>query len=87
MNNPLPKIQNLPEHKRKIIFWIIIIILALFLLGFYIKNIQKRLKSIEPEELKKEVQLPSLETELKKILKIKIPEIKMPKINQESCDN
>lgn len=59
------------------------VVLALVLLSFYIKNAQKRLKGTEPEELKKEVQLPSLKEELKKLPKIEIPKIEMPGIDQE----
>jgi len=59
------------------------VVLALVLLIFYIKNVQKRLKGIEPEELKEEVQLPSFEEELKKLPKIEIPKIEMPEIDQE----
>jgi len=83
MGNLLLKIQGLPEPKRKIIFWTIMVVLALVLLSFYIKNVQKRLKGVEPEEFKKEVQLPSLEEDLKKLLKIEIPKIEMPEIDQE----
>jgi hypothetical protein len=83
MRNLLLKIQGLPEPKRKIIFWTVMVVLALVLLSFYIKNVQKRLKGIEPEELKKEVQLPFLEEELKKLLKIEITKIEMPEIDQE----
>jgi len=83
MRNLLLKIQGLPEPKRKIIFWTVMVVLALVLLGFYIKNAQKILKGIEPEELKKEVQFPSLEEDLRKLLKIEIPKIEMPEIDQE----
>ena len=83
MGNLLLKIRGLPESKRKIIFWVTIVILALTLLSFYIKIAQKRLKGIEVEEFKKELQLPFLEEELKKLPKIEIPTIEMPEIDQE----
>lgn len=82
MRNLLLKIQNLPESKRKIILWAVTVILALGLLSFYIKNIQKKFKSLEVKEFKKELQSPFLE-ELKKLPKIEIPKTEIPEINQE----
>jgi hypothetical protein len=83
MKNLLLKIQNLPERKRKIIFWILIVILTLFLLSLYIKNIQKTLKSTDLSKTKEELQFPSLGEELREIPKIEIPKIEMPEIDEE----
>ena len=66
MNN-LEKIQNLPETKRKIIFWFSIIIIAIFLLFFVFNNLQKRLAELETENLKEELQIPALEEELQNL--------------------
>ena len=68
------KIQGLSETKRKIILWSVVIIIGLGLFTFYIKNVQKKLKSFEMEGLKEELQIPSLEKELKEL-----PGIEMPK--------
>jgi len=61
MKNLLTKIQGLPESKRKIIFWISVIIIALVLLIFNIKNAQKRFKNFKTERLKEELPLPKIE--------------------------
>ncbi len=84
MKSLLSKIQGLPEGKRKIIFWAVMIVLALILSGFYIKNAQKRIVNINTEKAKEELQLPYLEEELKKLPKIEIPEIEMPELDQET---
>jgi len=64
------KIQNLPEGKRKIIFWLLMVIISLSLIFFYIKNVQKKLKSFKIEESKKEIP------------KLEMPEIKIPTIGE-----
>ena len=61
MKNLLTKIQGLPESKRKIIFWILVIIIASVLLIFNIKNTQKRFKNFRLERFKEELQLPKIE--------------------------
>lgn len=71
----LEKIQNLPERKRKIILWLIIIIIGLALFVFWAKNFQRKLKSFEKEKFKEELQLPSFQEKLKEIPKIEIPKI------------
>ena len=77
----LNKIQNLPESKRKIILWIIVVIIGIGLLSWYAKNFQQRLKSFQTEEFRKQLQLPSLEKELKGF-----PKIEMPKIDEEKLN-
>jgi hypothetical protein len=71
----ITKIQSLSESKRKIILWLVMIIISLGLFTFYIKSIQKRLKSFEfgPERLKEELKLPSLKKEFESLPKIEIP--------------
>ena len=68
--NPLGKIQKLPESRRKIILWIVIIIIGLTLLNFWLKNFQEKLKGFEMEKFKQELKIPSLEKELKNLPKI-----------------
>jgi len=63
----------LSESTRKIILWLVMIIIGLGLFTFYIKSIQKRLKSFESERFKEELQLPSFEKELESLPKIEIP--------------
>lgn len=71
----LKKIQNLPEKKRKVIFWSIIVIVGIGFLALYVKDVQKRLKTFKIEKIKKELSLPDLQEELKTLPKIEIPEI------------
>jgi len=47
MKNFLKKIQSLPESKRKMIFWFIIIVLGITLFIFYIKGVDKKIKSLQ----------------------------------------
>ena len=65
--NTLQKIQNLPETKRKIIFWSLIVIIALVLLFFVFNNFKKRLAELETEKLKEELKIPALEEELQNL--------------------
>jgi len=69
MKNLLLKIQSFPELIRKIILYSVIIILGLGLFNLYIKIVQKRLMGLQLEKLKEELQLPSLEEELRKYQK------------------
>jgi len=65
----LKRIQNLPLIKRKIIFWVIIVIFGLILFTFYIINIQHRIKTFPREKFLEELKLPELKEELKKLPK------------------
>lgn len=70
----LKKIQNLPEEKRRIILWSIVIIVGFFIFALWIKNTQGKLKSFPKEESK----IPSLRQELQGL-----PRIELPEINEE----
>lgn len=63
--NFLDKLQSLPAKKRKLILWIIIAILAVFLFLIYIQNLQKRIKYNNGGGLKEELQIDKLEEILK----------------------
>lgn len=71
--NFLEKIQNLPEQKRKVILWAVVVILGIGLLTFYIKNIQQKFKNIGKEELQKQLRLPELQEKLRQVPKFEIP--------------
>jgi len=45
--NFLKKIQNSPEYIKKIIFWLVIIILAVVLFLFWLKITEQRIKSFQ----------------------------------------
>ncbi len=80
------KIQNLPEKKRKIILWLIVTIVGLILFGFWVENLQQKLKMFEGKRLKEEFRLPSLQEKLKEMPKIELPEIEMPKISEQELE-
>ena len=69
----LQKLRNLPTNKRKLILWLLIIILGVILFAFYIKNVQKRIKSLEMENIKQELQIPELEKGLDVMREREIP--------------
>lgn len=71
----IERIQNLPEEKRKTIFWLIVIIVGISLLIWWAKNLQMQIKSFQSERIKEELQLPKLEEELKSLPRFKMPEI------------
>jgi len=83
MKDLIKIVRDLPESERKIIFWAVIVIIGLGLFIFYIQNVQKRIKSFEIEKFKEELNLPSLEEEIKGLPKVEIPEIKMPETEEE----
>jgi len=73
------KIQDLPESTRKIIFWVMVIMLSLGLLAWWAQITQNRISSFKGEELKEELGVPFLQEELEKL-----PKIEMPKIDEET---
>ena len=78
VRNFFKKIQGLPESKKKIILWSIVIMLGLILLIWWIKNVQEAIRGFQKEELKKELNVPILEEKLKEMPKIEVPEIEIP---------
>jgi len=69
--NFLRRIQSLPESRKKIILWSVIIVIGLALFILWIKNAQEKLKIFQGGGLN----LPSLKEELKGMPKIEMPEI------------
>jgi ABC-type phosphate/phosphonate transport system permease subunit len=61
------KIQNLPEKKRKMILWTVMILIGLALAIFYVKDLSKRFQDINLENFKEDIQVQFLEKELKDI--------------------
>lgn len=72
----IERIQKLPERKRKIIFWLILIPIVIFSFFLYGKYVQKKLSEIKIEKIKKEFKIPELKEEFKKIPKIEIPKMR-----------
>ena len=69
--NFLRRIQSLPESRKKIILWSVIIVIGFALFILWIKNAQEKLKIFQGGGLN----LPSLREELKGMPKIEMPEI------------
>lgn len=63
------KIQNLSLSTRKIILWVLIIIIGIGLISFYIKNFQKKIINFRAEEFN----LPNFQEEFKDLPEIEIP--------------
>lgn len=66
----LEKVRALPDPQRKIIFWLILIIVSLLLLFFWAKRAKVQLEKLKGEEIESHINLPSFG-------EIKFPEIKM----------
>jgi hypothetical protein len=60
-NEYFKKIQNLSLIKRKVIFWIVIIILTLTLFFLWVKRAQRSIETFPKEEFIEEINLPELE--------------------------
>jgi len=71
--NILYKLQNLSEGKRKIILWLVVIIIGASLLTWYSKNIQQKFKNFQIEKFKEKFKLPSFQEEIKEFPKIEFP--------------
>jgi len=57
----LAKIRNLPLYQRKIIFWIIISLIAILAFSFWLKTTKQKLKEFGKKEFLKEIKLPPFE--------------------------
>jgi hypothetical protein len=73
----LKRIQNLPLIKRKIIFWIILIIFGLVFFTLYIINIEQRIETFPKEKALEELNFPKIEEELKNLPKFEMPKLEI----------
>ena len=73
----LEKIQNLPEEKRRIIFWAALIIIGLAVIGLFAKRIQKSADNFNMVDINRDFQVDVLREEMGKI---EVPDFKMPDI-------
>ncbi len=74
----LNKIQKLSERKRKLILWLVIIIIGLIFFVFWIKNSAEKLRGLQKEIF----QLPSLGEELDKLPKVELPATSSEELKQ-----
>ncbi len=68
------KLQNQPEYIRKIILWLIVIIIGLSLLVWWVKSFSQKLKEFEKEEFIGGLNLPSLDEQLQKLPEAEVPQ-------------
>ncbi len=81
--NILKKLQQQSESNRKIILWIIVIIVGLGLAAFWIWNSYREIKEFSKEKFIQELNLPSLDTELEKLPEMGPLEEELKKIGEE----
>jgi len=72
------KLQNQPEHIKKVILWTTIIVIGLGLIFWWIINVEKSIKEFQKEKLIEGLNLPRLEEEIKDF-----PSIEIPKLDEE----
>ena len=77
----LKKIQDQPKHTRKIIFWVIVIVIGTIFLFTFIYSLKTRIEKIRPREIFQQYKPPTFEEDLKSIPKMEIPEF--PKLSEE----
>jgi hypothetical protein len=79
----LAKLQKLPESKRKIILWAIMILVAILLFFFWIKSSQERMRSFRQQEFIEKLQVPDFKKELKQMPQSEMPKIEVPELSEE----
>jgi len=84
--NLLEKLRNLPEKKRKIILWTVVILVGILLFIFYIKSLKLRLESKSYEEIREQLKIPEFQERLKELPGIEMPEIEVPEISDEEWE-
>ena len=78
----IKKLQEQPESTRKIILWLIIVIIGLGLTVWWINSSYQKIKDFQKEEVIKELNLPGFEG----LPKIEVPESfkqELDKLEQE----
>jgi len=66
----LERIRNLPQRRKKIILWLVLVVSGAFLFSFWFSDVKKSVKNLDGGEFKKELNFP----------KIEWPEFKLPGI-------
>jgi uncharacterized protein HemX len=74
----LEKIRSLPEGKRKIIFWSVLVIIGLGLVLVYFINIKHNIRDFESVNLKEKLKLPDFGEEFQGL-----PELEISTTTQE----
>ena len=70
----LNKIQALSDKGKKIILWITLIIIGIFLIVFYIQNMKNKVKNLKEEDIEEGLQISEIKERFKNLPKFEIPE-------------
>ncbi|MDP2926705.1 MAG: hypothetical protein Q8N65_01020 [bacterium] len=62
--NILKKIQEKSEDERRIIFWILVIVIGFVLFGGWLAVVKHRLVNLNQGQLRQELKLPELEKQI-----------------------
>lgn len=74
----LEDLQKLPEQKRKIILWIIIIIVAILSFTLWLRIIKKGVENFPKEQFLRKLELPEMPEEI-----LKTPGVNLPELSEE----
>lgn len=66
----LKKIQEKPENERRIIFWILVIVIGFVLFAGYLALVKQRLVNLNQGQLRQELRLPELEKQINDLPKL-----------------
>lgn len=66
----LKKIREKPEGERKIIFWILVVIIGPILFGLWLALVKQRLVNLNQGRLRQELRLPELEKQINDLPKL-----------------
>lgn len=56
----LSKLQNLPERKRKLIVWVVTIIVGIGVLSWWIPNLQEKLRDMKGQDIQEVFSFPEV---------------------------
>jgi len=76
--NFLKKIQEQPEHIRKIIFWTVVIIVGVIFLFTWIYSLKIKIEEAKQQKVLEQLKPPKFEEELN------LPQVEMPEIPELS---
>jgi hypothetical protein len=75
--NFLEKIRNLPEKRRKIILWSVMVVVAGLLIFFFVKSVGNKFSNFNAQELKNGLGIPELQEKMQELPKVEIPDINL----------